>query len=65
MNTSTAVASSPSLHPWEPDLLSARDVSAQDKQGYQIVLGWFETWRVRRDLPPGRDAAGVVLEAGS
>lgn len=49
-------ASSP-LPSWRDDLRAARDVSESQRAGFELVLAWFESWRVRQHLPPGREAA--------
>lgn len=41
---------------WNEDLLASRDLSDQEKQGYGFLLAWFESWRLRRHLLPGREA---------
>lgn len=41
---------------WELDLQASRDLSDRDKQGFSFLLSWFETWRLRRRLSPGREA---------
>jgi len=44
---------------WGEDLAAARDVSEKDKAGYGFVLSWFESWRQRKCLDPGVEAARV------
>ena len=41
---------------WEADLTASRDVNDRDKQGFSFLLSWFESWRLGRRLPPGREA---------
>jgi len=48
--------SRPANGDWEQDLQASRDVNDRDKQGFSLVLSWFESWRLRHRLPPGRDA---------
>jgi len=42
---------------WRADLLASRDLSEGEKHGFEIVLNWFECWRIPKNLPPGREAA--------
>lgn len=42
---------------WEDDLNASRDVGDRDRQGYFFLLSWFESWRLRLRLAPGREAA--------
>ena len=42
---------------WCEDLKRARNVPNSHKQGYEMLLSWFEKWRVSRRLPPGKEAA--------
>ena len=42
---------------WMQDLEKARNVPARDRKGYEMLLSWFDTWRLGRQLPPGRESA--------
>lgn len=42
---------------WRNDLEASRDVSDRDKVHYGFLLNWFDGWRVRMNLEPGRDAS--------
>ncbi len=42
---------------WRADLLASRDLSDGEKRGFEIVLSWFECWRVPKNLPSGRESA--------
>ena len=42
---------------WQEDLKASRNLNDGEKQGYAMLLNWFETWRVSFHLDPGRDAA--------
>lgn len=42
---------------WQEDLQASRDLNEREKGGYGLVLEWFEQWRLRCELVPGRDAA--------
>ena len=35
---------------WLDDLMSARDVSPKDREGYVFVLTWFEKWRQAKQV---------------
>ena len=41
---------------WSDDLEASRDVNDRDKQGFSLLLSWFESWRLKRRLVPGREA---------
>ena len=42
---------------WRKDLEHSRDLTTSEKSGFEILLGWFENWRIARQLPANRDAA--------
>ena len=42
---------------WRDDLKVARDVAHSKRAGFERLLAWLESWRVRQQMPPGRDAA--------
>ena len=42
---------------WREDLLHSRDVKARDVDAYGFALSWYEEWRVKRALAPGRESA--------
>lgn len=42
---------------WREDLKLARNVADAHRQGFEMLLSWFEDWRMSRQLPPGREAA--------
>ena len=42
---------------WRADLFASRDLSDGEKRGFEIVLNWFECWRVPKNIPVGREAA--------
>jgi integron integrase len=37
--------------------MAARDLHSGEKQGFAMLLNWFESWRQSFQLEPGRDAA--------
>ena len=54
---------------WRSDLRKSRKVSESRKDGYELLLSWFEQWRIGKGLEPGRCAAisfwrGQVLADG-
>jgi hypothetical protein len=42
---------------WSEDLKLARNVADSHRQGFEMLLSWFEDWRISRQLPSGREAA--------
>jgi hypothetical protein len=42
---------------WSEDLMASRDLSKAEIEGFGFLLGWFEEWRLRVGLAPGRSAA--------
>lgn len=42
---------------WRKDLEASRSVDGRAKDGFGILLGWFENWRLRHRLDAGRQAA--------
>ena len=42
---------------WRDDLLVFRGLDEQDRTGFLMVLEWFENFRLRCNLPAGREAA--------
>lgn len=42
---------------WRDDLKLARNVPDSHRQGYDMLLSWFDQWRISRHLPHGREAA--------
>ena len=45
---------------WRADLDASRDLNDHEKQQYGFLVSWFEAWRVRQRLEPGR-AAGLAF----
>jgi len=41
---------------WLEDLNHSRDLSPREVDGYGFFLGWYESWRVKRELPEGRES---------
>ena len=56
MNT-TASGKVAAKFDWREDLSNSRDLSRREVEAYGYVLGWLEDWRLKKDLPPGREAA--------
>lgn len=44
---------------WSEDLKKARNVTDAQRAGFELVLGWFENWRIGQQMGPGREAARV------
>lgn len=42
---------------WRKDLSEFRGLSDRERAGFLLVLEWFENFRLRHDLPAGREAA--------
>ncbi len=42
---------------WREDLSASRDLNRNEISYIGFVVAWFEDWRVRQKLPPGRDSA--------
>jgi hypothetical protein len=42
---------------WRRDLAGFRGLSDRERAGFLLVLEWFESFRLRHELPAGRDAA--------
>lgn len=42
---------------WRQDLLHSRDLSHREVEAYGYVLSWIEDWRLKKELPAGREAA--------
>ena len=44
---------------WRKDLSEFRGLSDQERYGFLMLLEWFENFRLRYELPAGREAAKV------
>lgn len=44
---------------WRKDLAEFRGLTDRERAGFLLVLEWFENFRLRHELPAGRDAAKV------
>ncbi len=42
---------------WRRDLAGFRGLTDQERTGFALVLEWFENFRLRQELPAGREAA--------
>lgn len=42
---------------WRTDLLHSRDVNPREKDSYGFFIGWYENWRVSKELKLGRSSA--------
>lgn len=57
MTVSPKPSASKAAFNWRDDLSASRDLTRNQVQAFGFVVGWFEDWRVRLDLPPGREGA--------
>ncbi len=48
---------------WRKDLAVFRGLTDQERAGFLLVLEWFENFRLRHELPAGRDAAKAFWKA--
>mgnify|MGYP001819848690 FL=1 len=48
---------------WREDLAASRDLTRREKEGYELVLAWFEQWRLNQRKAPGRSAAREFWKA--
>jgi len=44
---------------WRKDLAAFRGLADRERSGFLLVLEWFENFRLRQELPAGREAAKV------
>ena len=51
------MSAEPTTSSWRDDLKLARNVPDSHRQGYDLLLSWFDKWRISRHLPHGREAA--------
>lgn len=42
---------------WRSDLEASRDLRRHERDQFAFLISWFESWRMSRDLRPGREAA--------
>jgi hypothetical protein len=59
---SSSPSPSPSPSPrwcWRSDLAGFRGLSETERNGFLVLLEWFENFRLRLDLPAGRDPASI------
>lgn len=57
MNPNSVTTAKAEKFNWRDDLAASRDLSRNDILAFGFVVSWFEDWRVRMDLPPGRESA--------
>jgi integron integrase len=48
---------------WRKDLSEFRGLSDRERNGFLLVLEWFENFRLRNELPAGREAAKVFWKS--
>ena len=42
---------------WREDVKLSRDIADREKAGFELLLSWFERWRISHDLNPDRQSA--------
>lgn len=57
MNNSEKTSGGEGSALWREDLEASRDLSEKEKRSIAFVVGWFEDWRQRSRLSPGRETA--------
>jgi site-specific recombinase XerD len=48
---------------WRKDLSEFRGLTDRERTGFLLVLEWFENFRLRRELPAGRDSARLFWKS--
>lgn len=48
---------------WRADLLASRDLTRSEKSGFEMILAWYEKWRMAQNAMPGRDSAALFWKA--
>ncbi len=48
---------------WRSDLEASRDLTDHEKQHFGFLLAWFESWRLKQGLEPGRATAVAFWRA--
>ena len=48
---------------WRKDLSEFRGLTDRERAGFLLVLEWLENFRLRNELPAGRDAARVFWKS--
>jgi hypothetical protein len=56
----TATSTRASRWCWRKDLAGFRGLSERDREGFLLVLEWFENFRLRHELAAGREAVNRV-----
>jgi len=46
---------------WRKDLSEFRGLTDRERTGFLLVLEWFENFRLRHELPAGREAAKALI----
>ena len=49
----------PNNYSWTADLEASRDLRQSDKSGFALILGWYEKWRITKNLTAGRESAAI------
>ncbi len=48
---------------WQADLQASRDLTRAEKSAFEMVLGWYEKWRMAHGTEPGRESAALFWKA--
>ena len=48
---------------WRSDLEASRNLTSQEKSGFALVLGWYESWRLRSGEELGLESARAFWRA--
>lgn len=51
------------INTWQADLQASRDLSRSEKSGFDMILGWYEKWRMAHGAVPGRESAAQFWKA--
>ncbi len=48
---------------WRQDLQASRDLNSREKGGFEMVLGWFDSWRLPKRFGPEMESARAFWRA--
>ena len=48
---------------WLADLRASRDLTRSEKSGFEMILAWYEKWRMAHNAVPGRESAALFWKA--
>lgn len=49
--------------PWKADLQASRDLHLSEKSAFEMILTWYEKWRIAHGAIPGRESAALFWKA--